>query len=86
MIIDLIYLKQPFFQYYMQWNGKTYRKRNNYFKNYKELKQQMQNEDDLQNEEMFYYYCTTREVKESYDKYFSLIDSKLMESETFPQK
>lgn len=69
MIIDLIYLKQPFLQYFDQWDGKKYKKRTNYFRNYNELKEQMRKLTS-QSEEMFYYYCTTAEVKKSYNEYF----------------
>lgn len=73
MIIDLIYLNQPFLQYYKQWDGNKYKKRENYFRDYSELKMQMRRKDTLINEEIFYYYCTTRDVKQSYIRYFDSI-------------
>lgn len=75
MIIDLIYLKHPFFQFYEQWEGNIYRKRKNYFRNYDELKKQVEKEDADQNNEMFIYYCTTTDVKHSYAEYFSSFQS-----------
>lgn len=71
MIIDLIYLNYPFFQYYEGWNGEKYRQRENYFRNYEELKEQMQKGTILQSEEVFHYYCTTKDVKGAYTRYFA---------------
>lgn len=71
MIIDLIYLNQPFFQYYKKWDGDTNKKRENYFRNYEELKEQAQKGAMVQSEEMFRYYCITKDVKNSYAIYFS---------------
>lgn len=70
MIIDLIYLGQQFFQYYEEWNGKECNKRNNYFRNYDELAKRLQGKEFCQDEETFVYYCTTLDVKQSYDRYF----------------
>lgn len=71
MVIDLIYLKHLFFQFYEQWEGKLYRKRKNYFRNYDELCEQVKKKEAEQNSEMFNYYCTTIDVKHTYEEYFS---------------
>lgn len=71
MVIDLIYLEQPFVQYYEQYQGGEYLGRNNYFRDSDELRTQVHNKGMFLDESAFYYYCTTRDVKQSYDKYFS---------------
>ena len=81
MIIDLIYLKQPFFQYYEEWDGIRYKGRENYFRNFDELKEQIKKEAIAENNEMFEYYCTTRKVKESYKDYFDSVQTFLEERE-----
>ncbi len=73
MIIDLIYLKQPFLQYFEQYKGGEYFGRNNYFRNFNELNMQVKNQGMFISEDVFYYYCTTKDVKQSYDKYFSTL-------------
>ncbi len=79
MVVDLIYLKQPFFQYYEKWDGLLYKERKNYFRNIDELKEQIKKETTVQNDEMFDYYCTTRKVKESYKNYFDSVQTFLEE-------
>lgn len=71
IVIDLIYLNHPFFQFYEQWEGKKYRERENYFRNYDELRELVEKEETEQSKEMFAYYCTTTDVKHSYAEYFS---------------
>lgn len=69
VVIDLIYLDHPFFEYMLDWDGGEYQKRKNYFRNLQDLlihiKKDMNIEDSV-----FKYYCTTREVYDSYDAYF----------------
>ena len=79
MVVYLIYLKQPFFQYYEKWDGLLYKERKNYFRNIDELKEQIKKETTVQNDEMFDYYCTTRKVKESYKNYFDSVQTFLEE-------
>ncbi len=74
MIIDLIYLKQPFLQYYEQWDGKEYRGRRNYFRNYEELKEQTPKGVIMPQKEVFDYYCTTVDVKGAYAQYFNSLE------------
>lgn len=81
MIIDLIYLKQPFFQYYEKWDGNRYKVRENYFRNFDELKEEIKKETITENDEMFDYYCKTRKVKESYKNYFDSVQTFLKERE-----
>lgn len=71
MVIDLIYLRHPFFQFYEQWDGEKYKGRENYFRNYDELKRLAENGMAAQSDEIFTYYCTTTDVKHSYEEYFS---------------
>lgn len=73
VIIDLIYLQQPFMQYSMHQDKRKSNKRNNYFHNYEELERLIQERDALYNKEMFRYYCGTRDVKKSYAEYFKKI-------------
>lgn len=74
MVIDLIYLNHPFFQYYKQWDGYRFKKRDNYFRDYPELKRQMSKKESFLNEETFYYYCFTRDVRQSYAQYFDSVN------------
>lgn len=71
MVIDLIYLGQPFLQYYEKWDGKEYQGRENYFRNCEELGTQALTEVMMPKEQVFSYYCTTTEVKSSYAQYFN---------------
>lgn len=73
MMIDLIYLRYPFFQYYEKWDGKRMKGRENYFSSFESLKKQIKAKAISQNDEMFQYYCTTIDVKGSYHKYFNSI-------------
>ena len=73
MVIDLIYLKQPFLQYYQEWDGNEYKGRKNYFRNEEELLKQIKQKAMFLDEKSFNYYCTTSKVKESYSQYFNTL-------------
>lgn len=67
MVVDMIYLKQPFFEY----NVEKQPYRDNTFSTFDELLKLALDYDGLICEKTFHYYCTTYDVKNSYDVYFS---------------
>lgn len=72
VVIDLIYLNQPFFEYKEDWDGKEYQKRSNYFGDIERLAEQVESKCSIDNS-LFKYYCTTKKVKDNYGKYFESI-------------
>ena len=69
MVFDLIYLDQPFFEYREDWDGKEYQKRNNYFNDFQNLKLGLERGLECDGS-IFKYYCTTREVYDTYNTHF----------------
>lgn len=69
VVFDLIYLNKMFFEYRVQRTEREPKGRNNYFENIEELRTLVEQKPSIALD-VFEYYCTTRNVKKSYDDYF----------------